>query len=87
MICVYVSSTSVPANGYTDVVVKYGSTVKGVAGAVVSLATTSNAAGYGGISVAGVAGSFGTTQGTIRFFNNTNTGRAPGANVIIVASV
>lgn len=87
LICVYVSSTSVPANGYTDVQVKYGTTVKSVVGAVVSLATTSNAAGYGGISVAGVAGSFGTTQGTIRFFNNTNTGRAPGANVIIVASV
>lgn len=87
LICVYVPSTSVPANGYTDVVVKYGYTVKGVAGAVVSLATTSNAAGYGGISVAGVAGSFGTTQGTIRFFNSTSTGRAPGANVIIVASV
>lgn len=56
-------------------------------GVVASVATTSNSAEYGNISVAGVAGSFGTTQGTIRFFNNTGTGRAPGANVIIIANI
>lgn len=84
---IFIPETGVPANGCTDVQVKYGITIKKFLGSVVSLAASKNNSQYGSISVASVIGSFGTTQGTIRFLNNTDTIKYLGANIIIIANV
>lgn len=75
-------SVTTAANSYKDFTVSFGHTYSSAPNVVVGFYSTSTASGFGGLSCA--VNSKTTTGCTIRVFNNTSTGRAPGVEWIAI---
>lgn len=84
IIPIYIHSTEVKANSYTDIDINYPNAgLKEFLGVSATIVSQMGANKYGQITITAIAEVWTTTSGKIRIYNNSSTDRAPSGRVIV----